>query len=167
MTVEVRASQPGAQELWVNRRPQSTHQGSHRRFWDLFYQAAAALNPWIDPKLRFAITPVAGNVVWQTESRNEINYDSFLACQLARDFQDTFDARKFPASLPGSLNTQFSVTGGLLAVVARFVRQFGLRTDALDGLRPPGERSVKMQRLVIQDRAPQLLHLVRWRSVIV
>ncbi len=166
MAVDVTASQPGNQELQVNRKVQSTYSGSHERFWDLFYGAAASLVPWVDTKTRFAITPVSGTVTWQSENRNEVNYDSFSACQLASNFQANFDAGKFPASLPGRLSTQFSVSEGLLLITSNFVRNFGLSTDALDALMPAGPRKAKIERLVFRDRAPKLVHRTKRRSII-
>lgn len=167
MIIEVAASQPGNQELIINRKVQSTYSGSHERFWDFFYGAAASLVPWVDPKIRVAITPVSSTVTWQSENRNEVNYDSFSAFQLASSFQVNFDAARFPASLPGRLSTQFSVSEGLLLITSRFVREFGLTTDALDPLAPAGPRRAKLERLVFRDRVPSLVNRTKWRSMVV
>lgn len=166
MVVEVTASQPGSQALVVNKRPQTTYRGSHERFWDLFYGAVTVFVPWIDPKLRFAITPVSGAVTWQTQIRNEVNYDSFVACQLATSFQVNFDRTKFPRSLPGSLHTQFSVSEGLLIIAAKFARDFRLVTDALNALMPAGPRRTKIERLVFRDRAPRLADSIKWELIL-
>lgn len=167
MVVEVAASQPGSQQLIINRKPQTTYGGSHERFWDLFYGAIASLVPWVDPKVRFAITPVSNNVTWQSENRNHVNYDSFRACQLAASFQTNFNPAKFPASLPGCLSTQFSISEGLLLITTRFVRQFGLMTDALDILLQAGTRKTRLERLVFRGRAPSLVHRTKWKSFII
>lgn len=167
MIIEVAASQPGNQELIINRKVQSTYSGSHERFWDLFYGATASLVPWVDPKIRVAITPVSSTVTWQSENRNEVNYDSFSAFQLASSFQANFDAATFPASLPGHLSTQFSISEGLLLITSKFVREFGLTTDALDALVPAGPRRAKLERLVFRDRAPSLVNRTKWRSIVI
>jgi len=166
VVVEVTTSQPGGQELVVTR-PQTNYNPPHEKFWDLFYGAVESLVPWVDGKLRFAIDPIGGNVTWQTQNRNEINYDSFAACQLASLFQATFKPTRFPASLPGVLSTQFSVAEGLLLIVCRFVRQFGLATDALDALLPAGARSGKINRLVFRDRPARVVQMTRARSFLV
>jgi len=121
----------------------------------------------LTPFTRFAITLFSGTLTWQSENRNEVNYDSFSACQLASNFQANFDAGKFPASLPGRLSTQFSVTEGLLLITSDFVREFGLSTDALDALMPAGPRRAKLERLVFRGRAPSLVERTKWRSIIV
>src|SRR5206468_4332448 len=153
IVVDVAASQPGTQEL-VKRKAQTTYSGSHERFWDIFYKAVSSLEPWVDPKVRFAITPVSSTITWQIENRNEVNYDSFLACQLAFNFQTNFNSAKFPTSLPGRLITQYSVSEGILLITSKFVREFGLTTDALDSLLPVGPRKAKIERLVFKDRIP-------------
>lgn len=167
MVIEVAASRPGNQQLTVSRKPQTTYRGSHERFWDLFYGAVASLVPWVDSKVRFAITPVSNIVTWQSQNRNDVNYDSFLACQLAYSFQANFSPAKFPTSLPGRLSTQFSVSEGLLLITTRFVRQFGLMTDALDILLPAGSRRSKLERLVFRDRASGLIQRTKWKSIMV
>ena len=166
MVVEVAASQPGNQEL-VTKKIQTTYNGSHDRFWDVFYRALAPLMPWVDPKVRFAITPISGNVAWQTQSRNDINYDSLSACQLAANFQSGFNPGKFPTSLPGSMSTQYSVSEALLLIACRYVREFRLMTDALDLLTPAVPRRAKIERLILRVRAPRLPHGRKWRSMIV
>jgi len=165
--IEVAASQPGKQELVVTKKPQTTYSAPHERFWDLFYQGATSLIPWVDPKLRYAITPVAGMVTWQTQRRNDVNYDSFHACQLGVTFQSSFDRSNFPGSLPGILSTQFSVAEGLLLIAAKFIRDFGLLTDSLDAFRPQSTRLTKLQRLVFQDRPPKLVDQTKWKSIAV
>ena len=167
MVVEVAASEPGHQILTVNKKVETTYSGSHERFWDLFYRAVAPLVPWINPEMRFAITPVSGMVTWQTQNRNDVNYDSFSACRLAGNFHATFDVRRFPTSLPGSLSTQFTVSEGLLLVTTRFVREFGLMTDALHGLGRGKSRRAKMERLIFRDQAPRLIRRTRWRSILI
>ena len=164
LIIEASSSSPGNQELRINKKPQTTYAGSHERFWDHFYAAMAQLLPWMDPKLRFAISPVAGRVTWQSENRNDLNYDSFMAFQLASNFQLQFKPVKFPVTLPGRLSTQYAVTEGLLLITTRFVKQFSLVTDGLDILTPAGPRKIKLERLVFRDRPPQLVSRTKWKS---
>lgn len=164
--VEVAASEPGRQAL-TKKKIETTYSGSHDRFWDLFYRAVASLVPWVvDPKMRFAITPVSGMVTWQAQNRNDVNYDSFSACRLAEDFRASFDPHGFPGSLPGTLRTQFAVAEGLLLVTTRFVREFGLMTDALNGLGRGRSRRAKMERFIFRDQAPRLIRRTSWRSIL-
>jgi hypothetical protein len=107
------------------------------------------------------LTPVNNRVTWQIESRNLINYDSFHSIGLAGDFQNGFDRRTFPVSLPGMLRTQFEVFEGLLLLTLVFARQFGLATDALRALVPAGPRRTKLRRLVFADRPPGLLRKIK------
>lgn len=165
--IEVAASQPGNQELIVTKvtKVHTTYTGSHDSFWDIFYRAVSGLSPWVQPRFRFALTPVSNNVAWQSQNRNEVNYDSFSALELAANFQSSFNIRKFPASLPGTMSTQFYVAEGLLSITAKFLREFGLTTDGLDVLRPVMPRRGKIERLIFRDRAPSTLRVRKWRSI--
>ncbi len=161
--VDVHKSQIGNQELYINRNPQSTYHGPHRRFWDLFYGAVPPLLTWIPVGLRYAIEPVQGAITWLIDNRNTVNYDTYSAHELAVEFQKSFVATKFPQSLVGPLSTQYAVAEGLLTVVSTFVRQFQLRTDALDSLTPAGPRRVKIERLVYRARPPKITAKARLR----
>ncbi len=161
--VEVQAGAPGQQELVVDRkaRARSTHSGSHQRFWDLFYTACSSLMPWTPSAHRFAIQPIGGSVIWQTENRNALNYDTFAAYTLMAGFQGGFRARSFPVSLPGSMSTQFRVLEALLMIARQFARQFSLQTDALANLKPIGSRQEKMRKLILDGTAHALGRRIR------
>jgi hypothetical protein len=132
----------------------------------MFYGAIAPLSTWIDPSYRFALTPVSGLVTWLTDNRNDANYDSFFACQLATNFQANFSDRRFPESLPGTLRTQLDVAEVLLILAFKFAKDFGLSTDALASLSPHGSRKSKIEKLITRDRAPSLAHKTRWKTAV-
>ena len=165
LAVEVSASSPGSQELMVVRKVQSSYKGSHQRFWDVFYATVPPLSPWLDPQLRIVLTPVSGRADWLTVSRNEVNYDSFAACQLGAEFQNGFMVNKFPSSLPGTLNTQYAVTDGLLSVATKFAKELNLVTDALKTFKPHKSRALKLRRHVFSVRRPNLGQSERWNSL--
>lgn len=138
---------PGAQRFQV-KRVVSTYRGSHRQFWEYFYSAVPALTNWIDPPLRFAITPVAGNPTWQTDTRNELNYDTFEVLKIISSFQQVVRYSILRKSLPGVLNTQFHIMEALLQLATKFAREFRIATDALETLEPSGNRKQKVRALV-------------------
>jgi hypothetical protein len=165
--VEVAFDSPGKQEFVIqNKKQHTTYRGPHEQLWDIFYKSVPPLDPWLDPALRYAFVPLSSVITWQTETRNQVNYDSFLACDLAANFQASFVEAKFPASLPGRLSTQFSVTEGLLLILSRFMADFGLATDALASLKPIGARKDKLTGLVFHAGNP-LLGRTKWSSVLV
>ncbi len=164
--IEVDASQPGSQILKVTRRVPTTYNGSHERFWDLFYDAVQPLVPWVDSSLRPSMTPINSDPTWQIQNRNDINYDSYEAMRLVVDFQKSFRPSGFPDSLPGRLNTQFTATEGLLLVSASFARDFGLITDALDMLAGTGPSRPAIARLASRGRAPALVKRSKWGRLV-
>jgi hypothetical protein len=165
--VEVSASSPGTQQLSVRRKVPSTHKGSHERFWDLFYSAASSLIPWVDPALRLGIIPVSSNPIWQIQTRNKINYDTYEAFQLMNSFHAGFSKRQFRKTLPGVLNTQFAVFEAKLLITCDFVKQFGLITDALDSLGPIAVRKAKVQSLVLKQSTPRLSRNIKRTRILV
>lgn len=165
--IEVKSSGPGSQELAILLGQGSTYSGQHQRFWDIFYSSARALVPLVDRAMRIGLTPVTNNVRWLSERRNDINYDSHSAIDIAGQFQAGFDKTQFPMTLPGAVNTQFAVFEALLVVTMGFARDFGLVTDALQMLSPAGTRRAKLRRLVFEDRAPGLLRKIRRARVLV
>ena len=154
--VEVTRGNINSQELTIHRKKtlktMTTYNGTHRMFWDLFYKAVRSLHAWVDPSLRFVIMPVSGSPSWQPDRRNEINYDSFRALTLDREFKLKFKFRQFPTSLPGILNTQFKITESLTLLAFKFAKDFGLNTDALDVLMPSGTRGDKIEKLIFNSR---------------
>lgn len=163
--IDVRLSAPGSQELAVAAFA-TTYHGSHESFWDFFYASVSPLAPLIDPSMRFAITPVAGSVKWQSDNRNDVNYDVHIAVRGMSQFQASFDGRSIPGSLPGTLSTQYRVTEGLLQLAVGFARQLGVRTDALNGLSPKGRRSTKIRKLIFAADPPSVSRSIKRSRVI-
>lgn len=154
-TIDVQSSVPNHQELAV-RKFASTHRGTHGAFWDLFYANMITLTNWVDPALRVGLLPIGQSITWQSDARNDINYDSHSAITLMADFEQSFRKSRVAASLPGVLSTQFRTMEILLQLSAKFAREFGLATDALDRLGPPGTRRDKVRKLVLDQALPML-----------
>lgn len=165
--IDVSASSPGNQELVIKRRVPSTYTGPHQRFWDSFYSAANTLVPWVDPLLRFGITPVSSSRTWQIENRNKINYDTFEACRLMSTFRSTFRKTKFRATLPGVLNTQFFLFEAMLLITCDFVREFGMKTDALNTFGISGARYSKIRELIFEEKMPILNRAIKRRRIMI
>jgi hypothetical protein len=164
--IDVSVSSPGGQELGIRRNVQSTYRGSHQRFWDFFYTAMTSLIPWIDPSLRLGVTPISNVRTWQIENRNKINYDTYEACGLMTNFNKSFRKSRFHASLPGALKTQFTVFQALLVITCDFVKQFGLKTDALDAIGSINRRA-KIRELIFDEKAPELSKVIKKRRIII
>jgi len=160
--VDVNRNSPGNQELRYRKigneadQQPSTYNGGHQRYWDLFYKAVATLRPMVQPKFAAALTPVAGNPVWQIDMRNRVNYDSWEGLNLARNFQGSFSQTTFPGSLPGILGTQFGILEALLELTFSFAKQFGFQTDALNALGHTGSLSNSIHVLIYNDSPPGL-----------
>ena len=165
--IDVEVNAPGQQALRISRGVKTIYQGSHRAFWECFYDAVAPLYPWADRTLGFALQPVSGSVTWQIDNRNLINYDSFAAHEFMAQFHAGFRRSKFPAALPGVLNTQYQVFEALMLLTCSFMRQFGLVTDALAGFPSGGNRRAKIRALVFEAETPNLGVRLRRRGVLV
>ena len=155
--IDVVLAQPGAQEFQIRAEP-TTYNGSHRMFWDFFYSNVTSLVAWVDTALVPAISPVMGSRVWLTDTRNTVNYDSHASCDLIATFGGGFRRSSFPTSLPGVINTQFSVLEGILKIAADFAKEFGLTTDALNAMSASGDRRSRIRELVL-DANPVSLGL--------
>jgi hypothetical protein len=94
--VDVERGTPGAQELRIHRRLSSPNgaAGSHRAFWDFFYDAAASIAAWAPTSLATALNPVNGDFAWQISERNDVNYDMFNAWDAAKLLHETFRASR-------------------------------------------------------------------------
>lgn len=163
--IDVLVSSPGTQRLVV-RRYTSSYSGPHEFFWDVFYANIAALAPDINPGLRFAISPVSGSVTWQSDTRNDINYDSHMASRSMGSFQGSFIRGRIPSTLPGTLNTQFRVMEGVLQIAISFAKKLKIRTDGLDHLLPAGRRSTKIRQLIFAPSVPALPASLKKSAVI-
>jgi len=161
--VDVGKGSPGRQELRLRRignkpgQQYTTFSGTHRVFWDIFYIAVQSLILMVDPHFAAALSPISGDPAWQIQHRNEVNYDSLIGFRLAEDFDRSFSKQGFPSCLPGVLNTQFRILETLLELVYSYARQFGLSTDALDGLGHPSSLCNKVRHLVYAHKPPGLV----------
>lgn len=165
--IDVATNARGNQQLRITRSVKTVNNGPHRIFWELFYNAVMPLFPWVPSGLLLAIQPVAGNVTWQIDNRNALNYDTYAAYQLSGQFQVGFRRSRFRTTLPGALSTQFRVAEAMLLTACEFGRQFGLETDALAGLIPAGSRRKKIRALIFREEIPALARNLRRRPVFV
>jgi len=170
--VDVSRGTPGRQELSLRKigngigEENTPYYGSHQQFWDLFYNSVSHnVLPFVPPEFAAALAPVKGNPVWQIQRRNDINYDSALGLDLARDFGKTFSKNTFPGCLPGALGTQFRVFETLLVMTYSYATQFGLQTDALNGLGTPGSLRKKVRMLVYNEKSPALIRQTKKSAV--
>ena len=167
--IDVDRGSPGRQELHIWKigagQGRTTYNSSHQRFWDFFYSAVRSLRPLVAPQYAAVLAPIAANPAWQSQRRNEINYDSFVGLDLARDFGNVFSQKTFPASLPGALGTQFGVCESLLTLASSYATDFGLMTDALDSLGQPGRLREKVGELVYGEKPPGLVRRTRKSSI--
>lgn len=143
---------PGQQEFTVlgkaGVKKQVTHGGGHRGFWDLYYQLAGSLALWIPAHLGPAIQPINNLVVWQVESRNEVNYESKAATDAIQAFQTSFSKSTFPGSLTGNLATQFKIAGETIELAHWASRATGLESDALSKLPPQGKNAARFRNVL-------------------
>ena len=160
--IHAESSRPGHQQLRVqaigNKQGQHpiNQRGSHRRFWELFYQATHSIVPFVqDPGDAAVLSPIANNPVWLIERRNKVNYDTDRSIAASADFSKQFSSQNFPSSLPGELATQYGVCEGLLKVSYWFASTFGLETDALDGLTTHSTVGASVANLVYGSSAPE------------
>lgn len=133
--VDVDQGAANNQVLRVTRRVQSPsgYKGSHRVFWDLFYEGCNTISPWVPIELQSTTVPVNNDRVWQITARNEINYDMFRAFDGAMLFESRFNPRRF-RSLHGPLAQQLDVTEGMLKLALYFANYFGVNSFAYQGL---------------------------------
>ena len=163
LIIDVNRGTPGTQELRVRRIGTSIGQeycnlkGSHRIFWGLFYVFAQQLRPYLSARFAAALSPITGNSLWQIDTRNNVNYDSFIGINLAEDFGRTFSKNGFPGCLPGVLNTQFKILETILELIYSYAKQFNLRTDSLDLIGGPAGLDRKVRQLIYNDKPPGLV----------
>ena len=161
--IHVSRSTPGSQELRVQR--VGTGQNhyhislttSHARFWEAFYNMTPKIFNFADATFSAALMPVSSSKTWLIDQRNKVNYNTLESLGVAVLFQNSFNEGDFPNSLPGTLNTQYRITEGLLAVGFSFASQFGLSTDALVNLNSTGTFVQKVRHLVDVTASPNLV----------
>lgn len=156
--VDVEQGTPNNQILRISRRvlSPSGYKGSHRVFWDLFYEGCATISPWVPSEFQSIAAPVNNDRVWQITARNEVNYDMSGAYEGAISFGKSFNPKKL-RPLPGPLGQQLEVTEGMLKLAIYFAKELGVNSFAYEGL-GTGSRS-KVFRELVTKVAPGLVTL--------
>lgn len=133
--VDVDHGSANNQVLRITRRVQSPsgYKGSHRVFWDLFYEGCNTISPWVPSTLQSTTAPVNNDRIWQITARNEVNYDMFRAFEGATFIETSFNPKKL-RSLHGPLAQQLEVTEGMLKLALYFANEFGVSSFAYEGL---------------------------------
>jgi len=136
------------QVLRITRRPASPsgYKGSHRVFWDFFYEGCNTISPWVPPELQPATQPTNNDRIWQITARNEVNYDMFTAFDGAHRLHTTFNPKKL-RSLTGPIAQQLEVTENMLKLAVYFANSFGVSSFPFEGL-AAGTRSKALRALV-------------------
>ena len=160
---EVAQSAPGNQSLMRRRigngqnRLTFTRNGSHQRFWEAFYSTAPHFTQFANPQYAHVLTPISSNEMWLIDQRNRINYKGPDSIASRNSFVASFSSQSFPNSLPGELNTQYSVCEGLLLICYTFAGQFQLSTDALNALGSQVSFRDKVKQHIYDLNAPNLV----------
>ena len=133
--VDVEQGLPTGQILKVTKRPRSPngYTGSHRVFWDYFYEGCNTIAPWVPAELQVAITPVKGDRRWLTDSRNGVNYDMHGAYTGAIFFGSNFNPKKLD-SISGSLGQQLEISESMLKLALYFAKELKVKSFAFEGL---------------------------------
>jgi hypothetical protein len=164
--VDVAQGTPGTQTLRVSRRlhsPSGYRGGSHKIFWDNFYEGCnQAIAPWIPTELAAAIAPVNGDRTWQTTARNIANYDMHGAYSGANFLSGNFNPKKLRL-LAGELGQQREVTERMLKLAIYFAGVFKIHSYAYEGL-GAGARA-KVFRELVSKKAPQLVEQSEFRDL--
>lgn len=137
------------------------HSGSHKAYWDLFYQATRSLRALVGSAKAAALTPVGNDSLWLINNRNSVNYDTLSGLQLTGAFQAVFSPSNFPGSLPGQLGTQYRISEGLIEVAFDLAGRVGLSTDALGGISNLARRGETVADLVYHKKPPGLVRLTK------
>src|ERR1039458_906572 len=154
--VDVDQGTPNNQVLRISRNQRSPngYPGSHRMFWDFFYDGCNTISPWVPTELQSAVSPVNNDRVWQIEARNDVNYDMQSAFDGAMFFGNSFNPRKL-RPLSGSLGQQLDTTEHMLKLAVYFAKLLGVHSFAYEGL-GPGSRA-KVFRELVTKAAPGLV----------
>lgn len=156
--VDVETGSANSQVLRINKRMQShsTQTGSHRVFWDMFYEGYNSISPNVPPALQASTSPVNNDRFWQISNRNDLNYDMFKAFDEAVLFENSFKPQRLRKSLRGPLALQLEVTEGMLKLAIYFANDFQINSFPYLGL-GNGNRSVLMRRLITKE-VPHLVN---------
>jgi hypothetical protein len=146
--VDVDQGAPNNQVLLISKRVRSPsgYKGSHRVFWDLFYEGCNIISPWVPSEFQATIAPVTNDRAWQIDARNEVNYDMFRAFDGAVRLNESFNPKKL-RSLSGPLAQQLEVTEGMVKLALYFANLFGVSSFAYEGL-GTGSRAKILRALV-------------------
>ncbi|MCW5875323.1 MAG: hypothetical protein KIS85_00445 [Anaerolineales bacterium] len=134
------------------------HGGSHQRFWHLFYSATPPIASLLEPRLSVALSGVLGNTMWLISERNDVNYKTDISFRAITQFQGSFDPNNFPASLRGTLATQYRILDLLLEVAFLFAHRFSLNTDSLSALNAGSTFGERIEQLVVNGIVPNNLN---------
>lgn len=158
--VEVGNGNPNQQILHITRGksvlPPSGATGSHRIFWDFFYDAVPPLGVWVSTQMAQALSPVNGDYAWQIAERNIVNYDMHDAWIASRELDNNFDTAHLN-SLTGPLAQQVETTEQLIRITLHFARELGFDIGGLTNCGVVGARPAIHRRLISQ-RPPHLIN---------
>jgi hypothetical protein len=149
--VDVERGAAGSQVLRIHRKLASPSgaKGSHRAFWDFFYDGVAGISAWAPVELVGALRPVLGDFGWQIAERNGVNYDMFRAWESSILLCNTFRASRL-RTLSGPLKLQYEVAEQMLRLALFFGSEVSLSAEALVGCGHPGTRRQVQRRLASQ-----------------
>lgn len=160
IAVDVERGSPGQQELKIfrgtNARSPTGVRGSHRIFWDFFYDSVPTIAAWVPPRLSAALSPVNGDYAWQIASRNEVNYNMFHAWVASARFFSTFQNAKLK-TLSGPLQLQLEVSEQIIRLSLHFAEELALSSSALANCGFKGDRKL-VQRRLVKQQTPSLLN---------
>jgi hypothetical protein len=158
--VDVEKGTPGQQLLRIvrgkNAKSPSGARGSHKVFWDFFYDAIPTIKAWVPPKLANALSPVNNDYAWQITSRNSVNYDMFSAWDCSMRFYSSFKPAKLQ-TLAGPLRLQFEATEDLIRLALHFAQELALSNSALANSGFKGDR-IQVQRRLVKQAPPAILN---------
>jgi hypothetical protein len=148
--VDVERGTVGSQQLRIYRRLASPSGavGSHRRFWDFFYDAAATIAAWAPAELASGLNPVNSDFAWQIVERNSVNYDMYHAWAASGLLYSTFKPSKLK-TLSGPLQLQLETAERMTKLALHFAKQISI-TTSLAGCGPAGTRMQIQKRLASQ-----------------
>ena len=154
--VDVEQGTPKSQKLRIRRKFRSPfgYTGSHKVFWDFFYEGCISFSPWVPPRLQQVTTPVNSDRTWPVRARNDVNYDSFIALQAAQNFANSFNPTNL-YSVTGPLRQQLELTEGMLRLALFFANYLGVSSSAFGSLVVTGKRS-KIMRMLVTKVPPNL-----------
>jgi len=125
--------------------------GSHKILWGVFYVFSPRLTSYVQPDLQWVLQPIGPDPYWQTENRNNVNYETFNAVDLIKNFEISANIKKDRSKLPHPLKTQFDISDALIRLNFKFAKDFNFKTPALDNLPGKDDRASKLKRYVFSS----------------